>query len=277
MGTVGVAAGLIGLIAVRPESLLFYPSSHVGVTPDAIGWGYEAVSLATDDGETVTGWFLAADADARLADPERQARVVLYCHGNGGNIGGRLGVLEGLRELGVAVLIFDYRGYGDSSGRPTVAGTRLDVRAAWRHLVEDRGFAPEQIVIWGRSLGGAVAIDLAAELSRASTPPAALVAESTFTSTVDVGKSVYPWLPVQWFAAKIDYPSKTLLADVTAPVLLAHSPGDDLIPASQGAALREVAEAGAAARVSFIELDGGHNDGHLAQARHMPAVAAFLP
>lgn len=273
LATVGLVLGVVALLLLRPESLLFYPAPHVGATPGDEGWDYEPVELETEDGETITGWYLPGVGADPGAGP---ARVALYCHGNGGNIGGRLAVLAGLRELGLAVLIFDYRGYGHSSGRPTVAGTRLDVRAAWRHLVEVRGHDPEEIVIWGRSLGGAVAIDLAAELSEAQTPPAALVVESSFTSTVEIGKAVYPWLPVQWFAAKIDYPSRSLLAKVTAPVLLAHSPDDDLIPASHGAALREIAETGAAARVDFVELDGGHNDGHLTQPRHLDAVAAFL-
>src|SRR5262249_41149473 len=156
-------------------------------------------------------------------------------------------------------------GYGESSGRATVEGTRLDVQAAWKHLVEVRGFAPGEIVLWGRSLGGAVAIDQAARMSEAGTPPAALGAESTVTSTVDIGKELYPWLPVGWFARKIDYPSVELIGRVKAPILLGHSQEDELIPSAHGVRLREAAEAGAATRVEFIELTGGHNEGYLAE------------
>lgn len=258
-------------VALRPEALIFYPSARLDASPADLGWDYERVELESEDGETLVGWYL--DAEPGLLDPPR---AVLYCHGNGGNIGGRLPVLAGLRELGVAVLIFDYRGYGESSGRATVAGTRLDVQAAWRHLVDARGYEPRQIILWGRSLGGAVAIDQAARATAAGTPPAALVVESSFTSTVELGGELYPMLPVAWFAGKIDYPSRERIAEVAAPILLAHSPEDELIPARHGQALREAAEAGVAPRVGFVELHGGHNEGHLAAPRHLEAVAGFL-
>ncbi len=272
LATVGLFVALLGFLFVRPEALVFYPSSNVAHTPDEIGLAYERLELTTEDGETIVAWYLPAEPGGAV---DRQW-AVLYCHGNGGNIGGRLATLSGLHDLGVAVLIFDYRGYGESSGRPTVEGTRLDVQAAWRELVENRGFEPGEIVLWGRSLGGAVAIDQAARLSEAGTPPAALVAESTFTSTVDIGRELYPWLPVGWFARKIDYPSLELFAKVNAPVLLGHSQEDELIPHAHGLRLREAAEAGAATRVEFIELAGGHNEGYLAEIWYRTRVAGFL-
>lgn len=273
LATVGLVLGLVALLLMRPESLLFYPSPHVSSTPDEIGWSYERIEITTEDGQKLAGWFLPAEPGGAL---ERLPWVVLYCHGNGGNIGGRIGVLSGLRSLGLAVLIFDYRGYGESTGRATVDGTRLDVLAAWRYLVDEREYDPSEIVMWGRSLGGAVAIDQAARVSVAGMPPAALVVESSFTSTMDLGKELYPWLPVGWFERKLDYPSQQLIAKVTAPVLIAHSPDDDLIPAHHGSALQEAAAAGAATRLMFIELAGGHNDGHLAEPRSIPRVTEFL-
>ena len=273
LATVGLVLGVIALLLLRPEGLLFYPSPHVASTPAEIGWDYERVEITTEDGQTIVGWYLPAEPGGAL---ERLPWVVLYCHGNGGNIGGRINTLSGLRELGLAVLMFDYRGYGDSTGRPTVDGTRLDVLAAWRYLVDERSYDPGEIVMWGRSLGGAVAIDQAARVSVAGMPPAALVVESSFTSTMDIGKEVYPWLPVGWFQRKLDYPSRELIPKVTAPVLIAHSPADELILAHHGQALVQAAEAGAATRLSFIELDGGHNEGHLTQSRFMPGVTAFL-
>jgi fermentation-respiration switch protein FrsA (DUF1100 family) len=270
--TVGMLVALLGLLLVRPETLLFYPSSKVAHTPDELGWPYERLTLTTEDGETITGWFLPANPGGAVERPW----VVLYCHGNGGNIGDRLPILAGLRELGLAVLIFDYRGYGESSGRATVDGTRLDVIAAWRHLVDERGYDPSEIVLWGRSLGGAVAIDQAARLTQAGMPPAALIIESTFTSTVDIGRELYPWLPVKLFARKIDYPSSELLATVEAPVLIAHSREDELIPYEHGLRLREVAENGAPTKVGFIDLAGGHNEGFLGEVWYTERVAAFL-
>lgn len=269
--TVGLLVALLGLLLARPEVLLFYPSSKVAHTPDAMGWAYERVEITTEDGETIVGWFLPASAGA-----VERPWVVLYCHGNGGNIGDRLPILAGLRELGLAVLIFDYRGYGESSGRATVDGTRLDVIAAWRHLVDERGYDPSEIIMWGRSLGGAVAIDQAARLTATGMPPAALVVESTFTSTVDIGRELYPWLPVRVFARRINYPSLELIATVNAPVLIGHSQEDELIPYSHGLRLLESAQNGAATRVQFIELAGGHNDGFLGQVWYQERVAGFL-
>jgi fermentation-respiration switch protein FrsA (DUF1100 family) len=273
LATAGLFVALLVMLIARPEVLLFYPSSKVAHTPDEIGWEYERVEITTEDGETIVGWFLPASPGGVV---ERRW-VVLYCHGNGGNIGDRLHILDGLRALGLAVLIFDYRGYGESSGRATVDGTRLDVIAAWRHLVDVRGFDPSEIVLWGRSLGGAVAIDQAARLTAAGMPPAALVLESTFTSTVEIGRELYPWLPVQLFASRIEYPSLELITKVQAPILIAHSQEDELIPYAHGLRLRDAAQAGGAApRVVFIDIAGGHNDGYLGEVWYLERVASFL-
>jgi len=262
---------VLGLLVVRPEALLFHPSRELNRTPAAIGWDYERVEIATADGETLVGWYLPAEPRPGVAPG-----AIIYCHGNAGNIGDRVALLPGLRPLGLAVLIFDYRGYGESSGRATVAGTRLDIAAVWEHLIEERGYAPAQIVLWGRSLGGAVAIDQAARASEAGTPPRALIVESTFTSTLDIGAEIYPWLPVRWLGRKLDYPSRERIAQVAAPILIAHSPEDELIPASHGEALLAAARAGLASKVANVELEGGHNQGQLAQPRYGSDVIEII-
>lgn len=263
---------ILGLLLMRPEALLFYPSPTLESTPAALGLEFERVEITTSDDETLVGWYLPASAGPLAEQPG----VIVYCHGNAGNIGGRVHLLPSLRSLGLDVLIFDYRGYGESSGRPTVAGTRLDIEAAWNYAIEQRGFGPAQIVLWGRSLGGAVAIDQAARTSEAGTPPRALVVESSFTSTLDLGAELYPWLPVRWLGRKLEYPSRERITKVAAPILIAHSPADDLIPPSHGQALLEAAQTGAAPKTAFVELRGGHNDGHLAQPRHFDAVIELL-
>ena len=276
VATIATGVGIVAIVTLllrRPEALLFHPSPTLGASPADVGLEFERVELGTEDGETIVGWYLAADPTGPLAD---RPGAILYCHGNAGNIAGRVHMLPDLRALGLAVLIIDYHGFGESSGRPTVEGTRLDVQAAWRHLITRRGFAPEQIVLWGRSLGGAVVIDQAARASEAGTPPRALIVESSFTSTLDIGEEVYPWLPVRWLGADLDYPSETLIAQVAAPVLIAHSPDDDLVPAAHGDALLAAAEAGAATKTAFVPLAGGHNQGHLAVAEHRAAVIELL-
>lgn len=274
VATAVLIVSALGLLAARPEFLLFHPKPHVTQTPEARGWDYEAVTLVTKDGEELGAWYLPPPSPSKAAEG-----VILYAHGNAGNIGDRLGVLEGLRaldDLNLAILIFDYRGFGDSTGRATTAGTRLDIDAAWMHLVAIRGHEPDSIVLWGRSLGGAVVIDQAARVSDQGNPPRALLVESTFTSTLDIGEAVYPWLPVRTLGRKLDYPSKDLIPTVTAPVLVAHSKDDTLVPVSHGEALFEAAKGGQSPEAIYVELSGDHNEGHLSGPRHTEEVASFL-
>jgi hypothetical protein len=259
---------VIGVLAARPEVLIFHPLPGIDHTPDERGWAYERVEITTADGETLVGWYLPGEA--RTEEPEPSS-VVLYCHGNAGNIGGRLPVIEGLLALGQAVLIFDYRQFGESTGRVTVAGTRLDVEAAWEWLLA-RGWTHDRIIVWGRSIGGAIAIDQAARASEAGTPPAALVVEGSFTSTIDLGQEMHPLLPVAWFGDRIDYRSRELIERVDAPILIAHAVDDELIGIHHGRALHEACGTGE----GLIELVGGHNGGALTQPEFRELVADFL-
>lgn len=256
---------VVGVLVARPEVMIFYPVAGIDHTPDERGWTYERVEIETEDGETLVGWYLPGEGE-----PEPRS-VVLYCHGNAGNIGGRLPVIEGLLALGQAVLIFDYRGFGDSTGRVTVAGTRLDVQAASEWLVA-RGWTEDRIVVWGRSIGGAIAIDQAARMSDAGTPPAALVVEGSFTSTIELGQELHPLLPVSWFGDRIDYRSRELIERVDAPILIGHAVDDELIGIHHGRALHEACGTGE----GLIELVGGHNGGSLTNPEFREQVAVFL-
>ena len=143
---------------------------------------YEEVALVASDGVRLAGWYLPL-ADAR--------GTVLFCHGNAGNISNLLGVAEDAHRLGLGILLFDYRGYGQSEGTPSEEGTHRDAEAAWNYLVQEAGLAPDQIAIIGRSLGGPIA----ARLARDKTP-AALFLEETFTSIPELGRELYPIFPV---------------------------------------------------------------------------------
>lgn len=265
IATVALLALVISVLIIRPEVMVFHPLAGMDHTPAERGLAYEQVAITTADGETLSAWYLPAQAGVEPTG------VVLYCHGNAGNIGGRVPRLEGLLALGQAVLIFDYRGFGESTGRATVAGTRLDVQAAWDWLLA-RGYSPDRIILWGRSIGGAVAIDQAARASDAGTPPAALVVEGSFTSTVELGQELHPLLPVGWFAERIDYPSRELIGRVTAPILIGHAVDDQLIGIHHGRALHDAC----GTAEPLIELHGGHNGGSMTQAESSEQVAAFL-
>jgi fermentation-respiration switch protein FrsA (DUF1100 family) len=255
-----LALGLV--LYVSQSRLLYYPnvpSRAVVATPARIGLAYEEVAFVAADGVRLHGWFLPAGAAPR--------GVLLFFHGNAGNISHRLDSLAIFHRLGLSVLIFDYRGYGRSEGKVTEAGTYLDAEAAWRHLTETRGIPEDSIVLFGRSLGAAVAARLATRRR-----PRALILESGFTSVPDLAARYYRIFPVRWLT-RFRYDARAALGAVQCPVLIAHSRDDEIIPVAHGRALF----AAAAEPKAFLELGGGHNDGFLASGRtYTDGLAAFL-
>ena len=151
----------------------------------------------------------------------------------------------------MSVFIIDYRGYGNSEGTPTEKGTYLDAEAAWNYLINEKKIDAKNIIIFGRSLGGAVATWLAYKH-----PAAALIIESTFTSIADVGKHYYPYLPTQ-LLARIKYPSIKRIIKVHLPVLIIHSPDDEIIPYQFGKKMFDAANE----PKMFLDIHGGHNEG----------------
>ena len=193
--------------------------------------------------------------------------VVLFCHGNAGNISHRLDSIRLFHELGLSVLIFDYRGYGQSSGKPTEQGTYRDADAAWDYLVEQRGISPAHIILFGRSLGASIAADLATRQSAA-----AVILESAFTSVPDVAATLYPWLPVRWLS-RYQYNTEKKLANIHIPVLIVHSQDDEIIEFANGERLFDVANE----PKQFLELRGGHNDGFMVSGNdYIQGLETFL-
>lgn len=246
----GVAAAAYGALAlmlfVTQASLVFYPETgrELIATPARLDLPYEDLRLDTADGVSLHAWFV----------PAAQARgTVLFLHGNAGNISHRLDSIQMFHALGYSTLIFDYRGYGNSGGKPDEEGTYRDAAAAWRYLSEYKQLPACRIALFGESMGGAVAAQLASREK-----PAALVIASGFTSVPDMAQQLYPWLPARWLA-RIRYDTRSYLKNVRAPVLIAHSPEDEIVPYAHGQALYEAA----APPKQFLELAGGHNDGFI--------------
>ena len=175
---------------------------------------------------------------------------MLFCHGNGGNVGDRVAHASVLSSAGFDVLLFDYRGYGNSSGRPSEEGTYRDARAARHALLGQSGVDASRILYLGESLGGAVALSLALE-----SPPRGLLLQSTFTSVRDVAQAHYPFIPR--FAVPDAYPSLRRIADLKAPLLVLHGEDDETVPLAHGRALFEAAKVSKEMR-SFPGQ--GHND-----------------
>lgn len=247
MGVLAAAyGGLALLLYIFQSRLVFYPEidREVAATPSQAGLQYEDIHLKTSDGIGLHGWYIPA------AQPRG---TVLFLHGNAGNISHRLDSVQMFHRLGYNTLIFDYRGYGNSGGVPTEQGTYRDAEAAWRYLTEQRNIPSCRIVLFGESLGGAVAAWLASREK-----PAALVIASGFTSVPDLGQQLYPYLPVRWLA-RIRYDTREYLCSVTAPVLVAHSPEDEIIPFEHGRTLFAAANP----PKQFLELAGGHNNGFI--------------
>jgi len=259
---VAVYVGLAVLCFVRQSRYVYYPDRDVDMTPAAEDMAYANITLKTEDKETIAGWFVPAETGEHTS-----GLTVLFCHGNAGDIGDRIGSIRTFNSLGYNVLIFDYRGYGDSSGTPTEKGTYLDAMAAWKYLIGDRGIPAERIVLFGRSLGGAVATWLATEVD-----PGALVIESVFTSAPDMASRMFPLMPTR-FVCRFKYDSVDRIGRVGCPVLIAHSRYDEMIPFKHGQRLF-----GAARDPKlFVEMSGGHNFGGLdADPRYQETLARFL-
>ena len=256
-----VAYALIMLfVFLYQPRLVYFPQveRELTATPRAAGLDYEDVTLTTADHIQLHGWWV----------PARNSRgTVLLMHGNAGNISHRLGYLTMFNRLGYSVLLFDYRGYGKSDSRPDEEGTYRDAEAAWLHLTTVRNAAARDIVMVGESLGGGVATWLALKY-----PPRALVLASTFTSVPDLGAQIYPWLPVR-LLARVRYDNLGRVGNIDAPIMIAHSRDDDIIPFAHGEALFAAAHEPR----EMLVLAGGHNEGFIfVRDTWVNAVAGFL-
>ena len=216
---------LLVVVVYFMQSRMLYlpgvPGRTLTMTPTDIGMDYQDVSIETTDGVTLHGWFIEG----------RSSQVLLFFHGNAGNISHRLDSIRQFQDLGLSVLIVDYRGYGQSEGRTTERGIYRDADAAWRYLIEDRGIVASDILIFGRSLGASVAARLAAQHQ-----PLALIVESSFTSVPDIAQELYPWLPARWLS-RLSHATREYVRDVQCPILVVHSRDDEIIPFRHGEAI----------------------------------------
>ena len=234
------------------------PTREIDATPKDAGLSFEPLRIVTEDGETLDGWFVPTDA----------ARgTLLYLHGNGGNMGHRIDIIEVFHRLGLNVLIFDYRGYGRSTGTPSEAGTYRDAMAAWRYLTQTRHIAARDVVFFGESLGGSIAAWLAERQA-----PKALLLYAAFTSVPDMAQQLYPFLPGR-LLARYRYDTKTALAKVRCPVFIMHSTEDEIVPYGHARELFAVAPE----PKELLPLRGGHNDAlPNSRATYVPALDDFL-
>lgn len=250
-------AGIVGGLYLLQDKLLYHPVKTLTTTPVEVGLSFEEVWLEAEDGVKLHGWW--------LPHPEAQ-KTVLFLHGNAGNISHRVPLLRRLYDLGLSILIVDYRGYGLSEGKPSEQGTYLDAEAAWRYLAEARSIAPNEIIVYGRSLGGSIAAYLAS-----GKPTGGVILDSTFTSLPELASELYPYLPARWLS-RFRYPTGRFLERIEKPVLILHGREDALIPPHHAEKLFEQASH----PKELAVLPGGHNDLPFVTERYWQVVGNWI-
>lgn len=238
--------------------MIFFPLKEVDVTPAQWGLDYEPVELKSTGNTKLSAWY--------IPHPEAN-KTVLFFHGNGGNISHRGDSIYIFHKLKMNVFIVDYPGYGNSVGNPTEQNLYQSATTAWQYLLKDKNTRAKNIIIFGRSLGGAVAIDLASRVSAAG-----LILESTFSSVRDIVDIVFPALS-KFVFLRYSFDSLSKIDKVTSPIIVIHSTDDDVIPFQLGVKLYNQASS----KKSFIQIKGSHNDGFMDSiSLYMKSLRLFM-
>lgn len=253
----------LALLRFSESRMLYVPGASRSLLdpPAGLGLHVRRVELTASDGVRLVSWVIPAEGGSGY--------WLLMCHGNGGNISeaGRPRHYAGLRALGLSLLALDYRGYGESEGTPSEPGLYRDADAAYRYLRDTLGVPPERIVVFGHSLGSAVAVELVSRV-----PAAGLVLDGALTSVVERAQELFPYAPIRWIAAS-RYPSIERVGRLTLPKLFLHARDDEVIPLRYGRRLFEAA----APPKRFVELRGGHADAfEVDSAAYFGSIGRFV-
>lgn len=249
---------LLALIFLFQSRLIYFPIKKISMIPSQAGLRYEEIIYKTKDNEKIAAWYIPT--------PEAKG-VILFCHGNAGNISHRIDSIKIFYQLKLSTFIFDYRGYGKSTGKTTEKGTYMDVEGAWDFLVKKRKISPDEIIIFGRSIGGSIASWLAQKHI-----PRGLIVESSFTSIPDLGAKLYPIFPVK-LLSRFKYNTSEYLKKINCPVLIIHSLDDELIPFNNGQKLYD----SALSPKEFLKIRGSHNEGFiLSEQLYITGLQKFI-
>ncbi len=252
-----IALLVVGYVKYLESTSIFFPAKDVEYFPSLIGLSFENIYIQTQDKLKINGWFIP-HPDAKY--------TVLFLHGNAENIGTRLDKLKLLHEAKVNIFIVDFRGYGESEGKPTERGCYLDSQAAYHYLVNIRQVPPENIILYGESLGGAVAVDLASRVKIKG-----LILEGAFTNISDMAKVIYPFVPSFLISVKFDSLAK--IKNVEAAKLFIHSRDDEVVPFKLGKKLYAAAKE----PKKFCQIIGDHNIDFLDfEKQCLPVIEEFI-
>jgi len=247
---------LAGIRYIERNSI-YFPLKEILSSPVTVGLPYEEIYFETSDKKRLNSWFI----------PNDKARfTVIFCHGNAGNISHRLEKILLLYRLGLNIFIFDYRGYGKSQGSPSESGLYKDAIAAYMYLTKERKISEDDIILYGESIGGAVAIDLAHKAR-----VRALITEETFTSIKDMAKIAYPFLPYFIFSSRFNCISK--IKEARCSKLVIHSIEDEIVPFYLGERLFNAAKP----PKKFLKIRGSHNTAFLdSKKQFTEGIKSFL-
>lgn len=241
--TLGVLIGATLFLVFSEKRLIYYPAAEIDVTPKALGLPFEDVTIEVEPGVTIHGWFIKAATEPSVA-------TVLFSHGNAGNIADRLDRVLRLREIGADFLLYDYRGFGRSSGSPDEEGTYRDGRAAYDYLVKGRGLDPARLILMGESLGCAISIQLAIERKAAG-----LALEAPFASIAHMANAIYPFLPLGAFI-RTRYENVKKIPQLKMPLFLVQGTNDEVIPVAQGKMVFDAAPP----PKQYLAIEGAHHN-----------------
>lgn len=238
------------------SSQIYFPYKNLDATPQEYNLNYEDIYFSTKDDIKLHGWYIY---------PPKANNTILFFHGNAGNISHRMIDINRFYSWNNNVFIFDYRGYGKSHGSPSEDGLYQDALAAYQFLIRKKNIDADKIIFFGRSLGGALAINLALTF-----PPKALISESAFTSIKDMAKNIYPFIP-SWLISS-QYDSLTKIKNIKCPKLILHSVDDEIVPFEHGQKLFNAASF----PKTFFKMQGGHNEGLLEPNNYPNALLQFI-
>ena len=254
--------GIVACAAFYPQlenSIIFHPQKGFDDNPSNWDLVYESVEFFTPDGERIHGWFFPV---------QKEAPVFLFCHGNAGNISHRIENVSSVIKRGISVLIFDYRGYGKSSGKPSEKGIYRDGIAAYDYLIDHKKIPPQRMVIFGRSLGGAVAIEVALQRE-----VGCVIIESAFTSSKDMAKTIFPFFIMSPFLPH-HYHNGSKIKGISVPKMIVHGDNDKTIPFYMG---KRLFESASGVKKFFPVHGAGHNDTYIKGGEHyFDALYGFI-